>query len=134
MPHTAQEARLWVALSTTAGVCEEILFRGYLIAVLAGWMRPALGAGVAIGLAYVGALVLFGFAHVYLGRTGAIRAGLAGAAVAGLYALTGSLWVPMLLHAAVDLHSGRLGYEALREDRPPARAGAGGAATLEPQP
>jgi membrane protease YdiL (CAAX protease family) len=133
VPHTAPEARLWVALSITAGVCEEILFRGYLIAVLAGWMRPAFGAGIATALAYVGALVLFGFAHIYLGRTGAIRAGLAGAAVAGLYALTGSLWISMLVHAAVDLHSGRLGYEALREDRPGAPQVAGGAAALEPR-
>jgi membrane protease YdiL (CAAX protease family) len=109
VPHTAREYALWVPLSITAGVCEEILYRGY----LTGWLTPALGAIAAPVLA----TVLFGLAHIYLGRTGAIRAAMAGGLMALFVALTGSLWVSMILHAAIDIHSGRLCFEAVREDR-----------------
>jgi membrane protease YdiL (CAAX protease family) len=114
VPHTLEERRTWVALSTTAGVCEEILFRGFLVA----WLTPLLGVPLAFG----GSALLFAGAHTYLGRTGAIRAGIAGLVMGGLYALTGSLWVPMLLHAAVDIHSGSLGFEAMRARPAPAAA------------
>ena len=43
-------------------------------------------------------------------------AGIAGVVMALMYVLTRSLWVPMVLHALVDMNSGRLGYLALRDD------------------
>ncbi|MFI5370885.1 MAG: CPBP family intramembrane glutamic endopeptidase, partial [Candidatus Eisenbacteria bacterium] len=81
VPRTARERRWWVPLSITAGVCEEILFRGYLAALLATWI-----GGIPAALA---ASVIFGFAHLYLGRTGAIRAGIVGGVMAVFVGLTG---------------------------------------------
>jgi membrane protease YdiL (CAAX protease family) len=114
VPHTPGERRLWVALSTTAGICEEILFRGFLPALLATWIGPV--AAVAV------ACLTFGFAHLYLGARGAIRAGIAGVAMSVVVALTGSLWVAMVLHAAIDLHSGALGAAAMAATQEPAAA------------
>ena len=114
VPHTAGERRLWVPLSITAGICEEILFRGYLTALLASWLGPI--AGVAI------ACLMFGFAHAYLGRRGAIRAGIAGVVMSVVVALTGSLWVAMVLHAAIDMHSGALGSAAMAATKEPVAA------------
>lgn len=102
VPHSATERRTWTWVSVTAGICEEILFRGYLTGVLAAWMGPWWAVAIAT--------LVFGAGHLYLGRLGGIRATIAGAILAGLYALTGSLWVPMLLHAALDLNSGAIGY------------------------
>lgn len=96
------------ALSITAGICEEVLFRGYLAWVLAHWLGIWGGQG--------GALLVFGVAHAYLGRGAVVRALLAGAATAGLYLWSGSLIPSMLLHALIDLSSGWLGYIVLAED------------------
>jgi len=96
------------ALSITAGVCEELLFRGYLVWVLSHW----LGAWGAQG----GALLVFGVAHAYLGRGAVIRALIAGAVAAGLYVWSGSLIPSMLFHALLDLSSGWMGYIVLAED------------------
>jgi uncharacterized protein len=97
----------FVAVSITAGVCEEILFRGmlgwYLTGPLGAW-----GAQAAV-------LVLFGAGHIYLGVQGAVRALLAGAVFAGLYLWSGSLVPSILLHALVDISSGWMAYEVLRE-------------------
>jgi membrane protease YdiL (CAAX protease family) len=105
VPHTADERRRWIVLSITAGICEEILFRGYLTTLLASGLGPVAGAAVSC--------LMFGLAHLYLGARGAFRAGLAGVVMAVVVALTGSLWVAMVLHAAIDMHSGALGSAAM---------------------
>ncbi len=55
-----------------------------------------------------------------------------GAALTGLYVLTGSLWLPIILHAAVDILQGRLLYEIMRRsdhDTTPETAGDSAAPT-----
>jgi membrane protease YdiL (CAAX protease family) len=97
LPHTETESRWFTAVSLTAGTCEEVVYRGFLMAYFAG-----LGAGPAIVLS----TLVFGLSHAYMGRAGAFRAGLVGLFVAGLYWLTGSLWASMLLHGTADVTSG----------------------------
>ena len=63
-------------------------------------------------------VALFGAAHLYQGAAGALGATLVGAVAAGLYLWCGSLVPSMLLHAAIDLSSGWMAYEVLREPRP----------------
>jgi membrane protease YdiL (CAAX protease family) len=99
LPHTAAEARWFTALSVTAGVCEEIAYRGFLMAYFA-----ALGLIPAILLS----TLAFGLAHAYMGTAPAVRAGLIGLVVAALYWWTASLWSPMLLHAVADVTSGMM--------------------------
>jgi membrane protease YdiL (CAAX protease family) len=84
----------------TAGVCEEILFRGYLMAFL----LPLGGLGVAV---FVSSF-LFGLAHAYQGVRGTVTSGVLGALMAGMYVLTGSLLAPILVHAMVDWVSGQI--------------------------
>lgn len=109
LPRTARELRGYTALSVTAGWCEELLYRGFLYRYLTEWTGPAVAAGAAIGA--------FGLAHVYQGRTGAIRAGLAGAVFLGVFVLTGSLLAPILLHAIADAGSGLAAWAARRTER-----------------
>jgi uncharacterized protein len=97
VPVTTRERFLWVAVAVSAGVCEETVFRGWLLATL----HSKLGlAGTALLLV---ASAIFGLAHAYQGITGVILTGLAGAFFCGLYVATGSLLVPILLHALIDL-------------------------------
>jgi membrane protease YdiL (CAAX protease family) len=97
VPRNAGERRSFIALAITAGVCEELLYRGFLLWYLAPF------AGLA-GAVAVGTLV-FGLAHAYQGPRNAGRAAIAGLAHWGIYLATGSIVPGMVLHAAIDLDS-----------------------------
>lgn len=107
IPRNGNELGRFYGLSITAGIVEETLWRGYLIWYLAQFM-PLWSAAV---LSAVG----FGLAHAYQGPANLPRITLVGAAFAGLYLLSGSLWLPMILHAAVDILQGRTAYEVIRK-------------------
>ena len=95
LPATVREARVFIGVSLTAGICEEVLYRGYLL-----WYLQSLGLGRG---AVVVAIVAFGLAHAFQGIRGIVLTGVMGAVFMGLYLLTGSLVAPIVLHATVDL-------------------------------
>lgn len=80
------------ALAMTAGLAEEVAFRGYLQARLARRMRPALAVLVAAGL--------FALFHAGGGPVSMAASGLAGAFFGVLFLKTGSLWPGVAAHAA----------------------------------
>ena len=99
LPVTAEE-RLWfAAVSITAGICEEFLYRGFLIRYLSD--RPW---HIGLGVAQAVSSVFFGLAHGYQGASGVISTGFIGAVMAIIFFVTGSLWLPMALHAFIDLN------------------------------
>lgn len=98
LPRTKGERRLFAAVATTAGIAEEVVYRGFGIAVLAA-LGPSLPGWALVVLA--GAA--FGVAHAYQGFAGLLTTGLLGAVLAAVYLDTGSLLVPVLLHALIDL-------------------------------
>ena len=55
----------------------------------------------------------FGLGHAYQGPKGTLQTGLFGLAMAGLYLLTGSIWLSMVLHAVIDMVSGGIGREGI---------------------
>jgi uncharacterized protein len=98
LPRTTAERRLFTLVGVTAGVCEEWLYRGFLLAVVA-----AIGGGLPTpALVAIGALA-FGLAHAYQGVAGIVTTGVLGGVMAGLYLGTGSLLLPVVLHALIDL-------------------------------
>ncbi|MEM7584303.1 MAG: CPBP family intramembrane glutamic endopeptidase [Acidobacteriota bacterium] len=116
IPHTLAELRVFFFLSITAGICEEIVYRGFLIWYFGEHLAAAgITGATATALAWLLSTLVFGFAHIYLGTAGALRAGIMGGLFGGGYLLTGSLWVPMILHAAVDIASGWTGYLACQD-------------------
>ncbi len=115
VPHTGAERRVFWAVSATAGVCEEILFRGFLTWYLSLWM-PLVAA------VFLSAL-LFGFGHIYLGPRQVPQTALVGLFLSFLMLFSGSLWPAMLLHAAIDWNSGELSYRVLGEPQPAAAEG-----------
>jgi membrane protease YdiL (CAAX protease family) len=111
LPADRNDLKGFVALSLTAGVCEELLFRG----VLAAYFAHALGYWGG----HAAALAVFGAAHSYLGPHAALKALGAGLVVAALYVGTGSLAPSMLVHAVMDAASGYMAYAVRAE---PARS------------
>lgn len=109
VPRNQRERRLWVGLSLTASICEEVIYRGYLMWYVMAWLPPAVAVLVSA--------VVFGVAHIYLGwGIGVLRATIMGLVFGAAYLLTGTLWVPIVLHAVVDITSGFTGSVAFVQD------------------
>jgi uncharacterized protein len=97
LPVTREERRWWLVVSVTAGICEEIVYRGFLIPYFMG--APAY---FSITLAMAASSVVFGLGHIYQGVRGAIGTAVLGMVFAILFVMTGSLWAPIALHALID--------------------------------
>jgi uncharacterized protein len=98
LPRTPAERRAFAGLAVTAGTCEEVLYRGVLLAV-AGALLPGLTPW---RLVLVSALA-FAVAHTYQGVAGMLTAAVLGGSLAVLYLGSGSLLLPVLHHVLVDL-------------------------------
>jgi uncharacterized protein len=108
LPHTATECRIFKALSITAGICEEIIYRGFVMWVAASY--------VGLLAAVLLQSVIFGLGHMYQGDSpvsmgrAALKTGIAGF-IFGLIAIAaGSLIPGMILHALTDLSTGDVAY------------------------
>jgi uncharacterized protein len=98
LPRTSGERRLFTVVGVTAGVCEEWLYRGFFLAVVS-----AVAGGLPTGILVLIAAVAFGLAHAYQGVAGVVTTGVLGGVMAAVYLQTGSLLLPVLLHAVIDL-------------------------------
>lgn len=98
LPRTGLERRLFAVVGITAGACEEWLYRGFFLAVVAS-LAPGLPAAVLVLVA----AAAFGLAHAYQGTVGVLTTGVLGGVLAAVYLQSGSLLLPVLLHALIDL-------------------------------
>ncbi len=97
VPATAAERRVFAAVSVTAGICEELLYRSFLFFYFTEiWALP-------LAAALVLSSVIFGVAHAYQGIRGIFATGLVGLVFGGLYWASGSVWPGVVLHALMDL-------------------------------
>lgn len=110
-PHTPNERRWFWPLSVTAGVCEELVFRGYLVWVLQPWLGTWGAAAVS--------LVGFTAGHAYQGRRHIPNVAMAGSFLTLLALLSGSVLPGMVLHALVDLGGGETMYRIFGPPREP---------------
>jgi len=98
LPRTPVERRTFAALAITAGVCEEVIYRGFGLAALR-WAVPGIGEGWLIAIT----AAAFGLAHLYQGRVGVVLTGVLGAYFAWFTISTGTLLPAIVLHALVDV-------------------------------
>ena len=109
LPRTVKESRYFIfGVSVSAGICEELLYRGYLIQLLAGYM-PTYGAVILSSFA-------FGLGHLYQGPIHILRTALLGVVMALIYLVTDSIIIPILLHTVIDMYSGALAYIVLNKE------------------
>lgn len=108
LPQTKGELAWFnLGVSTTAGFCEELIFRGYLLWLL----TPHVGLIGAIAISSA----LFGLNHIYQGWAGVLKTGIMGLIFALVFWATGSLWAAILLHVLVDVFAGFQSYLVLRD-------------------
>ncbi len=97
LPTGRRDRNAWLLLSVTAGVTEEVMYRGLLLLVLAllmpGAPEPVLWIAAAIG---------FALGHAYQRWVGMAATGALALVFIALYVGTGSLLPGMLLHVVMD--------------------------------
>ena len=97
-PATRAERRWWVFVCVTAGCCEETLFRGFMLHYL-----HLLPWTLNLTLALLISSLIFGLNHLYGGVGGVVGSATAGFLFGLLFMLSGSLLLPVILHALIDL-------------------------------
>jgi len=96
LPRSPVEKAFWIALSISAGVTEELCFRGFVLTrmtVLTGSVWP----GVILGS------LCFGLGHLYQGWAGVVLIGVYGLMFSLLFIARGSLIPCVIAHAMQDI-------------------------------
>ena len=107
LPATQSEYKLLVLVSFIAGICEEIVYRGFLFWFLCTYLL--------IPSALVLANLPFALAHLTTtGFRNSFFAFILGLLASLLFLLTKSLWLSILLHIIVDLYAITFAYKATR--------------------
>ena len=96
LPQLPQERLLFVFVAFSAGVCEELLFRGFGLRFFAHF-------GLAGFTLLLVAASAFGLLHLYQGIVGVLATFVVGLLLSVVYIVTGSLLVPIVLHTLIDL-------------------------------
>lgn len=102
---------LWIALilSPTAGFCEELVYRGFLMSRIQSLSGSAATAALVSGL-------VFGASHLYQGPWGAVRAGLIGLGLTAPVLTLGTIVPSMAAHALIDAAALPLVWPLLERD------------------
>ncbi len=106
LPQSTVELLPYLALAITAGLCEEFLYRGFAMAVLAH-----------LGLQAWAVVLLSSVAHSYQGRGGIVMTLLIGLVLGTSRIAYGSLVPAIFWHSAVDVVAGTAGPRYLTPKR-----------------
>jgi membrane protease YdiL (CAAX protease family) len=107
LPQSLLEVLIWIAASITAGVCEEMVFRGYL-------QRQMHALTGSIPLAVAGQGMVFGLFHAYQGWKNVVVISVVGILYGVLAAWRRNLRVNIISHAATDVWEGWLKFVVWR--------------------
>lgn len=106
LPRKKRSYLFFIPLAISAGVCEEIVFRGFFIGYIFSFFGPGLASKI---FAIAIPAIIFGLVHTYQGVQ-AIYKILGMAVLFGtVYLLTGSIYLLIILHVVVDLIGGAIG-------------------------
>ncbi len=86
LPSTSQERKWFAIAAITAGICEELLYRGFLLNFLAITFP-----GLDFLLASIISGIVYGLSHAYMGGRGILQNSLNGFSFAVVYFLSGNL-------------------------------------------
>jgi CAAX protease family protein len=101
LPQSTVEIVLWIVLSISAGICEEIVFRGYFQKQFAAYTNSMVAGVLLQG-------VVFGLGHSYQGMKQVVIITVLGILYGWFAAWRRSLRPTMISHAWSDIYSGYL--------------------------
>lgn len=105
LPVTKNEKKAWTYVSITAGVTEEIIYRGFLVFAIT-YLFPSLSIWIVMLIASI----LFGLAHTYQGTGNVLRTTIIGYFFTILYIGLGSILPIIVFHFLID-YVAKLGDE-----------------------
>jgi membrane protease YdiL (CAAX protease family) len=97
VPETPAERQWWLWVCVTAGVCEELVYRGFLIRYL-----HQLPHGLMPVSSLLLSSIVFAAIHAPHGPRGVLHSGIVGMMLGGLFLLSGNLLLPMMVHALAN--------------------------------
>jgi membrane protease YdiL (CAAX protease family) len=107
LPQSLLEILIWIATAITAGVCEEMAFRGYL-------QRQLHALSGSVMVAVLGQGLVFGLGHSYQGWKSTIVISVLGVLFGALAAWRGNLRANIIVHAWADVWEGWLKFVVWR--------------------
>lgn len=106
LPQSRKELSLYLLLAVTAGLCEEFLYRGFVMAALGR-------VGLPVWAVVLLSSVLFALAHLYQGRAGLVSTLIIGTVFGAARTVYDSLIPVMAWHATFDAAAGLAGPKYL---------------------
>jgi uncharacterized protein len=114
IPANLAEYRHYTFLAVSAGVCEEIIYRGFLF----NYVYTIMGN---VPYAHVWAMLIpsisFGISHLYQGWIAVSKILIIAILLSAIFYYSSSLWIVIIIHIAIDLLSGYIGMLSLRDKK-----------------
>ncbi len=102
LPANAAERKWFAIAAVTAGICEELLYRGFLMSYLPSNFSMLAGQLIVISII---SGIIYGLSRAYLGMKGIATTALTGFSFAIVYALSGSILPAMVFHIMAELRT-----------------------------
>jgi membrane protease YdiL (CAAX protease family) len=116
MPVARREQAHSLAMVVSSAICEEIIYRGFLIQYVRMYTgTSAAGGALAIALP----ALVFAASHFYQGVSAVMKIVVLAAIFGAVFAITSSLWIPMALHFVLDFCGILLSRKLLSSPREP---------------
>ena len=106
LPKSKREFKWFNLLSISAGICEEIIFRLFLFSYLLEITN--------LIVAFVLTNIVFAITHLVSGIKNIIGAFILGIIFTTIFYLTENIWLAIVLHIAIDISAGTLGYYSFK--------------------
>jgi membrane protease YdiL (CAAX protease family) len=100
LPSTPSERKWFAATAITAGICEELLYRGFLMSYIPSNFPMFAQQFILISIL---SGIIYGLSRAYLGMKGIAQTALTGFSFAIVYYLSGSLLPAMVFHILAEL-------------------------------
>lgn len=102
LPKSKKEFKWFLMLSISAGICEEIIFRLFLFEFLKRTTNFL--------IAFVLTNFIFSATHIGSGKSNLLSSFFLGLLFSIIYYFTDNIWLAIILHIAIDINAGILGY------------------------
>lgn len=105
LPQSWSDYVHFIFLAVAAGVCEEIMFRGFMINYV---LELTSGSSISTYLAVLIPSIIFSISHIYQGPLAVVKIFALSLLFGGIYIFSESLYIVIIIHVLVDLVSGAL--------------------------